>query len=287
MLPNGRLLVTSTNLYPIVSQVLDFTTSAWTAVGGPAVAGGTSAMYLPWKILKTGTSVDTDAPTVPTANTAYVLDMTQASPVWRQVASMANARTYHLETILPDGNVLVTGGGPTTAATDLANGIRPAELWSPASETFTTLASMNASRLYHSIALLMPDGRVLISGGGRAADGAAPTDQLNCEFYWPPYLFKGPRPVIGSAPATLTYNQTFSVQSADAGRIAKVSLMRLGAVTHAQNMSQRFVPLSFTVSGSTLTVNAPVDSNLAPPGYYMLFLVDGNGVPSVAAITRL
>ena len=105
---------------------------------------------------------------------------------------------------------------------------------------------MNAPRLYHSEALLMPDGRVLISGGGRNAVMTEPTDQFNSEFYSPPYLFKGPRPVITSAPTTVPYNQTFAVQTPNAPQIAQVSLIRLGAVTHSVNMSQRFVPLAFT-----------------------------------------
>jgi hypothetical protein len=283
VLPDGRFLVTSTNEMPVVSQVLDLGAGTWTAVGGAAVDGGSASMYLPSKFIKVGTSVDTDDPTHATANTAYVLDMTQATPNWRQVASMQFPRTFHLTTVLPDGNVLVTGGGPTTAATDTANGTLAAEMWSPTTETWTTMSSMNAPRLYHSEAMLMPDGRVLISGGGRAADVTAPTDQFTTEFFWPPYLFKGPRPSITSAPSVLTYNTTFTVQTPDAARIAKVQLMRFGSVTHAQNMSQRLIPLSFTVGSNSLTVTAPVNSNLAPPGYYMLFLVDTNGIPSVAA----
>jgi len=286
VLPDGRVIVTSNNEEPMVSQVLNLATNGWTAVGGAAVDGGSAAMYLPSKFIKVGTSVDTDDPAHATAKTAYVLDMTQPTPAWRQVASMAFARTFHLATILPDGNVLVTGGGPTTAATDVANAQLAGELWSPTTETWTTMASMNAPRLYHSEATLMPDGRVLISGGGRAADTAAPTDQLTTEYFWPPYLFKGPRPTITSAPSVLQYGQNFTVQTPNAASIAKVSLMRAGSVTHSQNMSQRLLPLAFTTGGSSLTVTAPVNANLAPPGNYLLFIVDTNGVPSVAAMVH-
>jgi len=286
VLPDGRVLVPSTAEAPITSQVLDLTKGLWTSVGGSAVDGGSAAMYLPSKILKLGTSIDPDTATRPSVPTAYVLDMTQTSPTWRPVASMAFARTYLNTTLLPDGNVLVTGGGTTTGATDTAHAVLPAELWSPITETWTTLASMSAPRLYHSEALLLPDGRILVSGGGRFNDDTEPTDQFSAEFYAPPYLFKGSRPVISSAPSQLSYGQNFTVQTPDATRIAKVSLIRFGSVTHAINMSQRFVPLAFSIGSGSLTITAPVDANLAPPGNYMLFLVDTNGIPSVAAVVH-
>jgi Domain of unknown function (DUF1929)/Galactose oxidase, central domain len=289
VLPNSRILVAATSEDPIVSQVLDLNARTWTAVGGSVpLDGGSSAMYLPNKILKMGTSTDPDTATRPSVPTAYVLDMTQPSPLWRQVASMAFSRTYHTATLLPDGNVLVTGGGTTTGATDVSNAVLAAELWSPTAETWTTLGSMNAPRLYHSEALLMPDGRVLVCGGGRFDDATLPTDQFSAEFFSPPYLFRGSRPAITSAPSQLSYGQSFTVNFTvqSAAHIAQVSLIRFGGVTHGFNMSQRFLPLSFVDANGALNITAPTDANLAPPGYYMLFLVDSNGVPSVAAVTH-
>ncbi|HZX97342.1 MAG TPA: galactose oxidase-like domain-containing protein [Myxococcales bacterium] len=283
VLPDGRVFVPSAGREPMVSQMLDATLHSWTAVGGPAVDGGSSLMYQPWKFLKSGTSVDPDLTRRTSVATAYVLDLTQPSPTWRQVPGMTFARAYHTLTSLPDGNVLVTGGGPSTAATDTGNAILTAELWSPSTETFTRLGNMTSPRLYHSSALLLPDGRVAILGGGRFDDLTAPTDQFNAEFYSPPYLFKGPRPAIASAPATLAYGQPFTVQTPDAARIASVAMIRFGSVTHDINMGQRFLPLAFTAGSGGLFVTAPVDRNLAPPGNYMLFIVDTNGVPSVAA----
>jgi hypothetical protein len=286
-LPDGRVLAAATAEAPIVSEVLDLNALTWTAVGGTATPdGGSSAMYLPSKFLKTGTSTDPDDTVQPSANTAYVLDMTQGTPAWRQVASMAFARTFHNTTVLPDGNVLITGGGPTTNATDTANAILPAELWSPTTQTWTTLSSMSAPRLYHSEALLLPDGRVLISGGGRFDDDTAPTDQFSAEFFEPPYLFKGTRPAISSAPSQLVYGQNFTVQTPDAARIGSVSLIRFGAVTHAFNVAQRFIPLTFAAGSNSLNITAPVNASLAPAGNYMLFIVDTNGIPSVAAIVH-
>ena len=225
-----------------------------------------------------GKSVDPDDIVLPSVATTYVLDMNQASPAWRTVASMRFARTYHTLTVLPDGSVVATGGGPTTAPLDTANAIRQAELWDPIGETWITMAAMNAPRLYHSEALLMPDGRVVVMGSGRFDDNHVPQDQYNGEFFSPPYLFKGPRPIIGSAPSTIAFGSVFTIGTPDAARISKVSLIRSGSTTHAINMSQRFVPLSFT---------AAANSKIATPGNYMLFVVDTNGVPSIAAQVRL
>ena len=159
---------------------------------------------------------------------------------------MAFPRTYHTLTLLPDGTVLATGGGPTTAPTNVAQGVLPVELWNPTTETWTTLASLNVGRLYHSAAMLLPDGRVAVYSGGRFDDNNVPTDQYNAEFFSPPYLFKGPRPIITSAPTTASFGANFTVQTPDAARIAKVALIRFGSVTHSINMAQRYVPLSFT-----------------------------------------
>ena len=175
----------------------------------------------------------------------------------------------------------------TTDAVGVSEAVSQAELWSPVSETWTTMASMQKPRLYHSIALLLPDGRVLAAGGGRFNGVNEPTDQLSSETYSPPYLFKGIRPAIGSAPQTATYNGTIAVQTPDAARIAAVSLIRLGSVTHAFNRDQRFLQLPFTIVSDALNVQTPANANLAPPGHYMLFILKTNGVPSMAAILQL
>jgi hypothetical protein len=141
--------------------------------------------------------------------------------------------------------------------------------------------------LYHSEGLLLPDGRVLISGGGSWNTAIETTNQDSAEFFAPPYLFKGTRPVISSAPSQLSYGQNFTVQTPNAAQIASVSLIRFGSVTHAINMSQRFLPLSFSTGSGSLTVTAPANADLAPPGNYMLFIIGTNGVPSVASIISL
>jgi hypothetical protein len=127
---------------------------------------------------------------------------------------------------------------------------------------------------------------VVVYGGGQFDGSQEATDQLSAEFFAPPYLFKGPRPTITSAPSQLVYGQNFTVQTPNAAQIASVSLIRFGTVTHAINMGQRFIPLTFTAGSNSLTVTAPANSNLAPPGNYMLFIVNSGGVPSGAAIVH-
>jgi len=294
-LPDGRVLVTGSYesyIEPVVIQVLDLNTQTWTTVDPTPVNGGSAAMYLPGKIITSGlgTLGGADVTTTPSTTTTYVLDMTQPTPAWRQTSPMAYPRDYHNMTILPDGNVLVTGGGQTTGATDPTTAVFAAELWSPATETWTTLSSMQTPRRYHSIALLLPDGRVLVAGGGRnngAYTATNANDHLNAEIFSPPYLFKGARPTITTAPTTLPYGTNAFVATPDGASISSVSLIRLGAVTHAFNMNQRFLNLTFSQASGGLNVQAPANANLAPPGYYMLFLVNGNGVPSVASILKV
>lgn len=134
--------------------------------------------------------------------------------------------------------------------------------------------------MYHSTALLLPDGRVVAAGGEASGE-------LHAQIYSPPYLFKGARPTIDSAPASAVYGSSFSIASPDAAEIATVALIRPGAVTHAIDMNQRYVPLSFTRGDGSLTVEAPAAPELAPPGYYLLVIENGSGVPSVAQWIRL
>ena len=283
VLPNGKVVDAGANEQSAATRTLDLQSGTWSAPDQVVADGHSSAMYVPGRILKTGTAADSGTSGNAKA-TAYVIDMNQPSPAWRQVASMAFPRAFHNTTILPDGSVLVTGGGTALDGYDGTKAVRDAELWSPTTETWQTLAKAQFPRLYHSTALLLPDGRVLNAGGGD--DGPA-VNYTQGQVFSPPYLFKGPRPAISSTPGTLQYGAPFTVQTPDADTINTVSVIRLGAVTHAFDEDQRYLSLSFTAGAGMLTVQAPANANLAPPGYYMLFLVNNAGVPSVAQFVRL
>ena len=154
----------------------------------------------------------------------------------------------------------------------------PAELRDPATESWRTLASATVPRLYHSGAVWPPDGRVLSTGGN---------DYPTPEVFSPPYLFKGAPPTTSAVPFTIGYGQPFSVQTPDAANITKVTLIRITSVTHAFNENQRLSVLSFTPGSGTLDIAAPATANVAPPGHYLLFIVNANGVPSVGSIVQL
>jgi hypothetical protein len=245
---------------------------------------GSGVMYDAGKILVVGGGS-------PTA-TAEVIDLLGAR-VWSLVGSMSVPRRQINATLLADGTVLVTGGtnaggfnsAPTTSA------VLAAELWDPANPlVWKQLASMSHYRLYHTTALLLPDARVLVMGSGEpAATGLS--DDLTGEIFSPPYLFKADgtpatRPVISSVPAKLTYGSAFTVGTSSAASITKVMLIRLSSVTHAFDMNQRGNRLNFTAGSGSLTVTAPLNNKLAPPGHYMLFIVDASGVPSLAKVVR-
>lgn len=278
--PDGKVLSAGANVASIPTRTLDVYAQTWTTVDSTPVDGGSAAMYLPGKIVKSGTSSPEFADN-PAHPTTYVLDMTQVLPLWRQTASMAFPRAHHNLTLLPDGTVLATGGGRITSMSDGSQGVFEAELWSPATESWTTMAPMQVPRLYHSTALLLPDGRVVTAGGEPG------TRQHNAQIYSPPYLFKGARPTISAAPATIQHGIPFFVETPDASGIASASLIRPGSVTHGFNMDQRFLPLSFQPVTGGLELQAPAHANLAPPGSYMLFIVNTAGVPSVASFVRL
>jgi hypothetical protein len=148
---------------------------------------------------------------------------------------------------------------------------------------------MQVPRSYHATALLLPDARVLVMG----KDGLFNTEPYNypehrVEIFSPPYLFRGHRPTILAAPQQVPYDTTFDIETTAAAEIASVVLLRAGAATHSFNMDQRHVGLVINIRASNhLTVTSPPDSNLAPPGLYMLFIVDTAGVPSVAEFLRL
>ena len=281
VLPNGKLFDAGPDK---VTRTLDLSTNQWTTVGTSPIDGQSAVMYQPGKILKAGTWSDPEFPDRDATNGTATIDMTAANPAWSSAAAMKYRRSFETLTVLPDGKVLATGGQTKTDGVDETTGVLPAEMWDPNSNTWTTMASSRRPRLYHSSALLLPDGRVLLAGGG--AYGQAPNERSG-ELYSPPYLFKGPRPTVTDAPAEIHYGQSFTVDTPDASRIQKVSLVRMGTVTHNFDMDQRFMNLSMTAGSGQISIGGPTNANIAPPGQYMVFLIDNNGVPSYGQIVKV
>jgi hypothetical protein len=284
LLPSGKVFTIGPN--EDNSFLLDVNAQTWAPVGGASgVHNGSSVMYRPGKVLYSGGGVDINAPG-PSFNTSAVIDLTAANPAWQQIAPMNNARVYHTLTMLPDGKVLAVGGSSDTDQGVVTTGVLKTEIWDPATQTWTVGPSMAAARNYHSTALLMPDGRILVAGGGHSF-GPSGGAQYSAQYYSPAYLSNGPRPTITSATGAATYGGTIAVSTPDAANITAVNLVSLGADTHQLDMNQHFVPLGFTASGGSLTVQAPATAALAPPGYYMLFILNDKGVPSVASMVHI
>lgn len=265
-------------------------TGAWSDAPDPAVGDrdyGTSIMYDEGKVLIVGGGGRKETGPPPT-NSAEVIDLNAAAPAWRFTNPMAFARRQLNATILADGKVLVTGGTSSPGFNIATAAVLAAEIWDPETELWTTGASMSVRRLYHSTAVLLPDGRVLSAGGNDGGEGGT-VRHKDAEIYAPPYLFNpdgspATRPVITSAPSLVGYGEPFFVETPDAANISRVNWIRLSSVTHSRNETQQLSRLLFVLAEGGLSVTAPASPNLAPPGPYMLFLVDANGVPSVAPI---
>ena len=259
---------------------------------------GTTVMFDIGKILKVGGAEsygESSLSTTPAKDNSFVIDINVAygqAPTVTNAGNLAYSRTMHNSTVLPNGQVLVTGGLDRGAVFTDAGARHVAELYTPSPSggagTWETVAQMQEARTYHSVAILMTDGRVFVGGGGLCDGTNGCENHFNAEIYSPPYLFDGSgnlaaRPVISSAPQTAGYDSNISV-TASAG-ITEFSLIRFSAATHSTNNEQRRIPVNFTGNG-TYNVSIP-GRDLLPPGYYMLFGLDGNGVPSKAATIKI
>ena len=233
---------------------------------------GPAVMYDVGKVLDVGGS---DPPTA----TSEIIDLNATTPAWKFTASMHFPRRQHNAVILPDGKVFIVGGSKAGGFDTSTSPVLPTEMWDPATGQFTVMASIAVYRGYHSTALLLADGRVLSAGGNVGGP--------NAQLFSPPYLFAGARPSIASAPVSAGYGQTVFIGTPDASSIKKVTLLREASVTHTNSMSQSFQSLSFTATSTGLNVTMPANANIAPPGYYMLFILNGSGVPSVASIIQV
>lgn len=256
---------------------------------------GSAVEYEAGKILVVGGGGHTGWPTPdpkaaqPTA-TAEIIDLNATSPSWTSTGSMANPRRHMNATILPDGQVLATGGTRGGGFVNIDPGLatKQAELWNPSTGQWRPLAANSIMRVYHSVSLLLPDGRVLHGSSGDAMAGTIPVPpERNHELFSPPYMFMGARPSISQAPEIVSYGQVFSVATPNAAQVTQVRVIRLGTVTHAFDDGQLANQLAFSAGEGTVQITAPDSPRKAPPGYYMLFILNRNGVPSAGKFVRI
>ena len=220
-----------------------------------------------------------------------VVDLKQPNPKFVPASALNFPRLHLNSVLLPDRTVFVTGGSLKQENQPLAR-LQP-EIYDVPSDTWTPMAACQVPRLYHSTAILLPDGSVVAAGGNPEGGTHVqwdqdPEEEMRLEIFRPPYFFKGPRPTISNAPAQCTYGQAVKITSPQAANIRWASLVRNCVTTHSFDGSQRLVDLPITNrAGGALTATVPQNPNLAPPGWYMLFIVDNAGIPSIAAWIQL
>lgn len=298
-LPDGRMMVHAGK----VTRFLDVSTGEVEATALPCLRSdartyrfqGTSVL-LPLmpdsdppyraRIMVIGGGTDPGFPETPATETCEILDLGDAAPAWKAVAPMHFGRLMCDSVLLPDGTVLVTNGSAAGQADLGDQPVFPAEIYDPATNTWNQMGSTRVPRLYHSTGLLLPDGRVLTAGKDEDFNPEPfKYPELRLEVFSPPYLFRGPRPEVTAGPASVAHGATFTVSASQP--IASACLMRPGAVTHSFNMSQRYIGLRINgQEDGQIQLEAP-PLNAAPPGFYMLFILNEDGVPSVALWLKL
>jgi YVTN family beta-propeller protein len=243
---------------------------------------GNVVTYDVGKVLLVGGADRTQNP--PTTAAAYRVDLNGATPVISAAASMASPRAFQNAVVLPTGEVIAVGGNTSGILFSDSGAVLPAEIWNPATDQWRTVASMSIPRGYHGTAVLLKDGRVLSAGSGACGAGCA-ANHLDGQIFTPPYLYTAggglaARPAITAAPATGTPGAQIAVSAS--GTIARFTMIRLSATTHAINTDQRFLPISFTSGGGgSYTLTLQSNPNVLLPGYYWIFAIDTAGVPSV------
>ncbi|MEM6800356.1 MAG: LamG-like jellyroll fold domain-containing protein [Bacteroidota bacterium] len=250
---------------------------------------GNTVMFDIGKILKVGGAASYGNNTVAN-NKSFIIDINTDNVQVEDIEDMAYGRIFNNTIVAPNGQVFVFGGN------DKSNPFRDdgfetrntPERFDPQSKTWSLMEPMQVPRNYHSVGLLLIDGRILLGGGGLC--GGCTTNHPDVEIFSPPYLFDNTgqlatRPVLNTAPSQAVHNSSISVDTDMP--VSAFSLIRLSSVTHSTNNEQRRIPLSFTnTGGNTYSLNI-LDKNILPPGDYMLFALDVNGVPSIAKIINI
>lgn len=281
-LPDGRALAAGPQ--PTARALDPAGAGSWTpiAVSNAGLRNyGSAVMLADGRVLLIG---GVEFPPTPTCE---LLDPAALAPTWAATGSMSFARRQLNATLLPDGTVLATGGSSAAGFNEASGEVLSAELYDPATGEWSLLAAAGVRRLYHSTALLLPDARVLTAGGGHPPAAGGDASHFDFEIYSPPYLFRGPRPVLSAAPERVFYGEPFTVSTPAPGTIADVTWLRPASVTHAFDQNQRIHRLAFTPIAGGLEITPPAEPARCPPGYHMLFLIDGDGVPSEARFVRV
>jgi len=287
----GRLFYSGGNVFPAVFGItlppagfLNTTTSSLTPVSGlsePDSRDQSSSVLLPpvqsQRVMIMGGGA---MGTAGTLDNVDIIDLDVAHPAYSAGPDMIHARMHLNAVLLPDRTVFVTGG----AAGREMDPVYQSEIYNPRTNEWSVAATSRIARMYHSFALLLPDGRVLLGG----SNPPEMEPELRLELYSPPYLFAGTRPVINSAPSQVAYGSTIQIQTTQANSIKWVSLIRPSAVTHSVDTEQRVVDVTAKkIAPGTLQLKVTSDRTIAPPGWYMLFVTNDSGVPSEASWIKL
>ncbi len=251
------------------------------------------AMYEEGKIVVAGGGADTtpnpnDSTTGTSTNIAYTVDLNGPTPVVATAASMQFPRQFANTVILPSGEVMIVGGNTSGLKFNDTGSVLTPEVWNPRTGLWRTLADMAVPRNYHSVALLLPDGRVWSGGGGLGGNSA---DHRDAQIFTPPALFNSDgslatRPVISQGPAQIGIGSQFTVLATPG--LAKFAFIKMSSQTHAMNTDLRYLELGFTEpTPGSYEITAHANRNVLTPGYWMLFALDSASVHSVAKIIQV
>ena len=279
LMPDGKIFqpahLPETYLYDPVARTWTFV--AKTQLGRPR-GNGSSVRLQDGRILIVGGEDKVDY-----FSSAEVIDLSQPSPQWQTVASMTSVRAFIDAIVLPDGRVLVVGGDEGSGSRS-----KTPELYDPVTNSWTDMAPFAIERGYHSTTLLLPDARVIVSGGEGNGGPGMFGESAEFEIWNPYYLFKSARPEIDALPAAAGYGQQVTMSYTSAVGVSHVVIHRSGSQTHSFSYNQISVPVSFdSTTASTISFTLPGNANLLPPGFYMVFLLNDDGVPSVAKYLRI